>query len=156
MPTQGNTIKFLNIHMLHIINQLKKWILFYFQISLFRRFSLRTASNKLLISLLLADFLLLFNCYQTIIQNFSGYPIFGTIGKVFIINTFPYVRKYNLGGCYSNDIKISIIRSHSHFVALSYSQYLICLHSDIRNMSRIQSLDFQEQNFYVWIWENLS
>ena len=47
-----------------------------------RRSHLRTASNRFLISLLLADFLILFNCYLTIIQIFiGGAPAFGVKGK---------------------------------------------------------------------------
>ena len=47
----------------------------------YRRLSLRTASNRLLVSLLAADFLLLVNGYQVVIQNLAGSPIFGVTGK---------------------------------------------------------------------------
>ena len=46
-----------------------------------RRLSLRTATNRLLISLLVADFLLLLVCYLTVAQNIKGVPMFGTNGK---------------------------------------------------------------------------
>ena len=48
---------------------------------IFRRLSLRTATNRLLMSLLVADFLLLLVCYLTIAQNVKGVPMFGTNGK---------------------------------------------------------------------------
>ena len=46
-----------------------------------RRLSLRTATNRLLMSLLVADFLLLLVCYLTVAQNIKGVPMFGTNGK---------------------------------------------------------------------------
>ena len=46
-----------------------------------RRLSLRTATNRLLMSLLVADFLLLLVCYLTVAQNIKGVPMFGTNGE---------------------------------------------------------------------------
>ena len=40
-----------------------------------------TASNRLLISLLSADFLLLLNCYLNIYQGLKGAPVLGPCGK---------------------------------------------------------------------------
>ena len=48
----------------------------------FRRYSLRTASNRLLISVLIADFYLLSNGYLTIFNNLKGYPVLGVLGKM--------------------------------------------------------------------------
>ena len=42
---------------------------------------LRKASNRLLLSLLIADFLLLFNCYLSIFQAFYGAPVSGVYGN---------------------------------------------------------------------------
>ena len=42
---------------------------------------LHTASNRLLISLLSADFILLINCYMNIYQSFVGAPVLGPYGK---------------------------------------------------------------------------
>ena len=47
----------------------------------FRSRHMRTPTNKLLISLTLADFLLLFMCHSLTIQNVTGRgPVLGTIG----------------------------------------------------------------------------
>ena len=54
-----------------------------------RRLSLRSASNRLLISLLAADFLLLVNGYQVVIQNLVGSPIFGVTGKISFHSAVP-------------------------------------------------------------------
>ena len=40
-----------------------------------------TASNQLLISLLVADFLLLVNCYLNVYQGFIGIPVLGVTGN---------------------------------------------------------------------------
>ena len=50
----------------------------------FRCNELCTASNQLLISLLVADFLLLVNCYLNVYQGLIGIPILGVIGKQLI------------------------------------------------------------------------
>ena len=42
---------------------------------------LRKASNRLLLSLLIADFLLLLNCYLSIFQAFYGAPVSGVYGN---------------------------------------------------------------------------
>ena len=47
---------------------------------------LRTASNRLLMSLTVADALILFNCYQVVIQVSAGGPVLGTIGKKLLQN----------------------------------------------------------------------
>jgi len=50
---------------------------------------LHTASNRLLISLLSADFILLINCYMNIYQSFVGAPVLGPYGKKsFIVIVF--------------------------------------------------------------------
>ena len=41
---------------------------------------LRTASNRLLMSLAVADVTILLNCYQVVIQVISGGPVLGTLG----------------------------------------------------------------------------
>ena len=48
---------------------------------LLRNSKLRTPSNRLLVSLLSADFILLYNCYITAYQSLKGGPIFGVHGK---------------------------------------------------------------------------
>ena len=47
----------------------------------FRSRKLRTASNRLLMSLLLADFTLLLQCYFVVYQSLVGAPVFGATGK---------------------------------------------------------------------------
>ena len=47
----------------------------------FRSRRLHTASNRLLISLLSSDFILLVNCYLAVYQSFVGAPMLGTLGK---------------------------------------------------------------------------
>ena len=71
-----------------------------------RRLSLRTATNRLLMSLLVADFLLLLVCYLTIAQNVKGVPMFGTNGKkigrsviTFVSTNSFYCLKYNRIHC---------------------------------------------------------
>ena len=49
---------------------------------LFRTRKLKTASNYLLMSLTLADFLLLLNCYTVVIQSVGGGPILGYYGEI--------------------------------------------------------------------------
>ena len=51
------------------------------EMMLFRNNKLRTPSNRLLVSLLSADFILLYNCYITVYQSLKGGPIFGVHGK---------------------------------------------------------------------------
>ena len=60
-------------HVIYIIN------ISYFIFIRARR--LHTASNRLLISLLSADFILLINCYMNIYQSFVGAPVLGPYGK---------------------------------------------------------------------------
>ena len=48
----------------------------------FRARKLRTASNRLLLSLLIADFVLLGNCYLTVYQTLKGAPVLGVFGKM--------------------------------------------------------------------------
>jgi len=43
---------------------------------------LQTASNRLLLSLIVADLIVLVNCYQIIVQHFMGGPSFGQTGNV--------------------------------------------------------------------------
>lgn len=45
-----------------------------------RNRQLRSASNRLLMSLLFADFILLYNCYLSVYQSLKGFPIFGIHG----------------------------------------------------------------------------
>ena len=47
----------------------------------FRSPKLHTASNRLLISLLGADIIILTCCYVAAIQGLAGSPIFGALGK---------------------------------------------------------------------------
>ena len=56
---------------------------FWYTNNFFRSQKLHTASNRLLISLLLADFILLFNCYFVVYQNLKGFPVFGAIGNIY-------------------------------------------------------------------------
>ena len=53
----------------------------------FRARRLHTASNRLLISLLSADFILLINCYMNVYQGIVGAPVLGTIGNKNMIYT---------------------------------------------------------------------
>jgi hypothetical protein len=46
----------------------------------FRTRNLHTASNRLLISLLVSDFALLLNCYIAVYQSLKGFPVFGVLG----------------------------------------------------------------------------
>ena len=48
----------------------------------FRARKLRTASNRLLLSLLIADLILLVNCYTTVHQTLKGSPVLGAYGKI--------------------------------------------------------------------------
>ena len=50
---------------------------------IYRAHRLHSASNRLLISLLSADFLLLLNCYIAVFQAMMGAPVLGTYGKIF-------------------------------------------------------------------------
>ena len=47
----------------------------------YRKRKLRTASNRLLLSLLMADFILLLIIYPMVYQILQGAPIFGVVGK---------------------------------------------------------------------------
>ena len=47
----------------------------------YRKRKLRTASNRLLLSLLIADFILLLIIYPMVYQILQGAPIFGVVGK---------------------------------------------------------------------------
>ena len=53
----------------------------------FRARRLHTSSNRMLISLLSADFILLVNCYMNVYQGIVGAPVLGTIGNTNIIYT---------------------------------------------------------------------
>ena len=52
----------------------------------YRARRLQTASNRLLINLLAADFILLANCYIAVYQAFVGVPVLGTYGKMIRYN----------------------------------------------------------------------
>ena len=59
----------------------------YTKLNFVRCHELRTASNRLLISLLLADFIFLFQCYLNVIQGLKGVPIFGIYGKKKLVSS---------------------------------------------------------------------
>ena len=60
----------------------------------FRARRLHTSSNRMLISLLSADFILLVNCYMNVYQGIVGAPVLGTIGNTNIIYTKQFSFKH--------------------------------------------------------------
>ena len=52
----------------------------------FRSRDLGTGSNRLLISLLAGDFLMLVTCYINSFQGWMGYPVFGVYGTFKLIS----------------------------------------------------------------------
>ena len=65
----------------HIPGRIRFFTILDLGILFFRSRHMRTPTNKLLISLTLADFLLLFMCHSLTIQNVTGSgPFLGTIG----------------------------------------------------------------------------
>ena len=54
----------------------------------FRSRDLGTGSNRLLISLLVADFLMLVTCYMNSFQGWMGYPVFSVYGTFKVTSKF--------------------------------------------------------------------
>ena len=71
---------------MYLIDLINFMIYFVANLIILRSRDLCTASNRLLISLLSADFLLLINCYMNVYQGLKGYPIVGKYGKLSWIN----------------------------------------------------------------------
>ena len=66
---------------MYLIDLINFMIYFVANFIILRSRDLCTASNRLLISLLSADFLLLINCYMNVYQGLKGYPVVGKYGK---------------------------------------------------------------------------
>ena len=56
--------------------------------NIFRSRDLSTGSNRLLISLLVADFLMLVTCYMNSFQGWMGYPVFSVYGTFKLMSQF--------------------------------------------------------------------
>ena len=69
----------------------------------FRARRLRTSSNRLLISLLVADFILLMNCYIWVYQSFVGAPILGTYGKLIRFGSITVITNLKFSGITCSD-----------------------------------------------------
>ena len=78
---------------MYLIDLINFMIYFVANLIILRSRDLCTASNRLLISLLSADFLLLINCYMNVYQGLKGYPIVGKYGKLSWINRIQRIQE---------------------------------------------------------------
>ena len=90
--------------------------IFYSHVNFYRSRKLHTASNRLLLSLLTADFVLLVNCYPMVYQNLKGSPILGVYSKIVDLVMNEYIYSYD------RNIHFSAI---SYLVSVNWSSQII-------------------------------